>query len=51
MLLSGTLFVYQLPDTVALDGLKFVIKDGSLSLTNGIEFTMNLAEHTHAGRL
>jgi hypothetical protein len=31
------------------DGLKFEIKDGSLSLTDGMEFTMNLAEHTHGG--
>jgi hypothetical protein len=46
---SGTLLVYQLPDGVALDGLKFEIKDGSLSLTDGMEFTMNLAEHTHGG--
>jgi hypothetical protein len=46
---SGTLLVYQLPDAVALEGLKFTIKDGSLSLTDGMEFTMNLAEHTHGG--
>src|SRR4051794_3379319 len=48
---SGTLLVYQLPDTVALDSMKFVLKDGRLSLTDGDNFTINLAEHTRAGRM
>jgi hypothetical protein len=48
---SGTLLVYQLPDTVTLDRAKFLIKDGRLSLTDGDNFTMNLAEHTHAVRM
>src|SRR5437868_5948809 len=47
---SGTLLVYQLPDAVALDMLKFVLKDGSVSLTDNMGFTMNLAEHTHSRR-
>jgi len=48
---SGTLIVYQLPDGVALDTLKFVSAEGRLSLTDGKGFTMNLTEATHAGRL
>jgi hypothetical protein len=48
---SGTFLVYQLPDALALDDLKFVFLDGLLSLTDGKEFTMDLAEHSHAGRL
>ncbi len=48
---SGTLLVYQLPDALALDELKFVMKDGSLSLTDGMVFTMNLAEHTRRSRV
>ena len=48
---SGTLLVYQLPDAVALDGLRFAVVEGRLSLTDGRGFTMNLSEHTHAGRM
>ncbi|HQY87351.1 MAG TPA: hypothetical protein PK402_01750 [Tepidisphaeraceae bacterium] len=48
---SGTLLVYQLPRAVALDALKFVAGDGSLSLTDGKAFTMNLMEHTHGGQV
>jgi hypothetical protein len=48
---SGTLIVYQLPDRVALDALKFVSADGQLSLTNGKGFTMNLTESAHGGRV
>lgn len=48
---SGTLLVYQLPDAVALDSLKFALKDSSLSLTDGLGFTLNLAEHTRSGRV
>ena len=48
---SGTLLVYQLPDTVSLDRLRFTATDGRLMLSDGSGFTMNLAEHTHAGRV
>src|SRR5437016_2268846 len=48
---SGTLLVYLLPEAVALDRVKFVIKDGRLSLSDDNNFTMNLAEHTRAGRM
>ena len=47
---SGTFLVYQLPDRVTLDALKFVVSDGRLSLTDELEFTMNLAEFPHGGR-
>jgi hypothetical protein len=48
---SGTLMVYQLPDTVDLESLRFVMKDGSVVVTDRKEFTMNLAEHAHDGRM
>src|ERR1041384_5861813 len=48
---SGTLLVYQIPDNVSLDRLRFSATDGRLILSDGSGFTMNLAEHTHAGRV
>jgi hypothetical protein len=48
---SGTLLVYQLPDALALDALKFVTMEGRVSLTDGKGFTMNLTEHPHAGQM
>jgi hypothetical protein len=50
-LASGTLLVYQLPDDVALEALKFVAAEGRVTLTDGKEFMMNLAEHTRDGRV
>ncbi len=43
---SGTLLVYQIPEAVTLDALKFVDEEGRLSLADGKDFTMNLTEHT-----
>jgi len=48
---SGTFLVYQLPDSVVVDTLKFEIDEGRLSLTDGRGFQMNLTEHTHAGKV
>lgn len=48
---SGTFIVYQLPDGVSLDALKFSEVEGHLLLTDGKGFTMNLTETTHSGRL
>jgi hypothetical protein len=48
---SGTLMVYQLPGSVALDSLKFIAGEGQLWLTDGKDLTMNLAEHAHGGRV
>jgi hypothetical protein len=48
---SGTLIVYQLPDNVGLEALKFVSADGQLVLTDGKGFTMNVTEAVHGGRL
>ena len=48
---SGTLLIYQLPDAVDLDLLRFEIAGSALSLTSGEEFTMNLTEHPHSGQL
>ena len=48
---SGTLMVYQLPDTVDLESLRFLVIDGSLVVTDRKEFTMNLTEHVHDGRI
>jgi hypothetical protein len=46
---SGTYIIYQLPDRVAIEALKFVLSDGRLSLTDGMGFTMNLSEFPHGG--
>ena len=48
---SGTLLVYQLPDAVILDELRFETAGAHLSVTDGKEFNMNLTEHAHDGRL
>jgi hypothetical protein len=48
---SGTLIVYQLPDAVALDMLTFEGREGLLALTDGKEFTLNLAEHPQRGQM
>jgi hypothetical protein len=48
---SGTLIVYQLPDSIALDALKFAGAEGRLTLSDGKGFTMNLTESTHSGRV
>jgi hypothetical protein len=48
---SGTLLVYQLPDGVRVDSLRFNVKEPTVSLIDGKGFTMNLTEHTHAGQL
>ncbi len=48
---SGTLIVYQLPDSLSLEAVKFVAAEGRLTLTDGKGFAMNLAEHTHSGRV
>jgi hypothetical protein len=48
---SGTLIVYQLPDGLVLNALKFVGSEGRLLLTDDKGFTMNLTEATRSGRL
>jgi hypothetical protein len=48
---SGTLIVYQLPASLALDSVRFIAEDSRLSLTDGKGFMMNLAEHAHGGRV
>lgn len=50
-LASGTLLVYQLPDDLDLDKAEFKVLDTHSSLTDNEEFTMNLTEHPHSGRL
>jgi hypothetical protein len=47
---SGTLIVYLLPEPVCLDDLRFVTDDRRLLLTDGKEFTMNLAEFSRRGQ-
>lgn len=47
---SGTLLVYQIPNSADFGALKFVVADGRLILTDDKNFMMNLAEHTHGGR-
>ena len=48
---SGTLMVYQLPDTVDTENLRFVMIDGSVAVTDRKGFTMNVSEHAHDGRV
>jgi len=48
---SGTLLVYQLPEGVGVDSLRFEVRDLNLSLIDGKGFTMNLTEHTHGGQI
>jgi hypothetical protein len=43
-LASGTLMVYELPDAVALESLKFTWNDGELTASDGKGFEMNLGE-------
>jgi hypothetical protein len=43
-LASGTLMVYQLPDTINLDSLTFTWANGRVSATDGKGFEMNLGE-------
>lgn len=47
---SGTYLVYQLPDNLLIDSLTFTTDDGTLCLTDGAGFTMNLSENPHGGR-
>jgi hypothetical protein len=42
---SGTLLVYQLPQSISPEALKFVSLSGRLVLTDGQNFTMNMSEH------
>jgi len=49
-LCSGLFLVHLLPAGVVFDALQFAVIDGSLTLSDGDKFAMNLAEHTHEGR-
>jgi hypothetical protein len=49
-LASGTLIVYQLPDSVALDAIRFVSNGRQLTVTDGKAFVMNLAESSLGNR-
>jgi hypothetical protein len=42
---SGTLLVHQLAANVAFEGLKFEMVGGSLTLTDGNDFKINLVAH------
>jgi hypothetical protein len=50
-LASGTLIVYVLPEEVSLAAIQFTYEEGQLSVSDGKEFTMNLSEFFHGGRL
>jgi hypothetical protein len=50
-LASGALLVYQLPDSVDIDALRFEVVEFQLLLTDGKAFKMNLTEHAHDGLL
>lgn len=44
-LVSGSLIVYQLPEGIQLERLRFEAPEGRAVLTDGAEFQMDLAEH------
>jgi hypothetical protein len=48
---SGTLIVYLLPEHIFIDSIRFVERDGRLSLTNGEDLVMNLTEFSHRHKL
>lgn len=50
-LASGTLMVYLLPPATALEVISFTWSDGRLSVSDGKEFSMNLGEVAHGGRV
>jgi hypothetical protein len=50
-LTSGTLLVYQLPDSTVLEQVTFNWEEGRLVVSDGQQFTMNLGEFTHRGHV
>ena len=50
-LTSGTFLVYQLPDEVRLENTTFESCEGDLTLTDGSELQMNMAELPHCGHI
>jgi hypothetical protein len=48
---SGTLMVYQLPESLPLEAVKFKAADSRLWLTDGKDFTMDLAESPRNGQV
>lgn len=48
---SGTLLVYVLPEDVELKDLRFVDKDGRLSLHDGKSFGINLSDVPRGGMI
>lgn len=48
---AGTHLLYQLPDDLAIEQLRFVQEKGQLVLTDGARFRMDLTEHRGANRL
>lgn len=50
-LASGTLIVYELPASTAMESLAFDWEDGRLVASDGQGFMMNLGEVAHGGRV
>jgi hypothetical protein len=50
-LASGTLIVYRLPDTVALESLTFTWADGRVTAADGRGFAMNMGEIARGGQV
>lgn len=48
---AGTVIVYLLPEEVLFDSVWFTTEAGHMTLTDGKQFTMNLTEFTHSGRV
>lgn len=47
---SGTLIVYQLPDSTSLETITFTWSESRLTVSDGQGFEMNLGEVTHSGK-
>jgi hypothetical protein len=46
-ILSGTLFIYRLPQTLDIQAVHIESAEGKLCFTDGHGFSMNLAEHAY----
>lgn len=48
---SGTLIVYQLPESVCLESFQIVAEEGQVHARDAQGFSMNLTDHAHGGTL
>ena len=48
---AGSLIVYQLPDPLSVEAVRFELDDGALVLTDGGDLSMNLTDAPHGGKI